>query len=190
MPTQSIATHPLIDSILAEHRATWSEGDEIGWQGYRNHAQKVYTFAHHLAEPRPDGAEKIAIAAAFHDIAVFRTLDYLVQNNQALRGWLDRYGRPEWYREIALAMSLHHRARPYHGESAWLVEAIRRADWVECTAGFLHPGIPADLVRRAQRELPTKRFATQSGLRIIAHALTHPLDPMPFMRSRRAIRKI
>ncbi|WP_078354016.1 hypothetical protein [Mycobacteroides chelonae] len=190
MPTQPVATHPLIDSILAEHRATWSEGDEIGWQGYSNHAQRVYIFAHHLAAPQPDAEEKIAIAAAFHDIAVFRTLNYLVQNNQALKVWLDNHGKPEWYREIALAMSMHHRIRPYRGESAWLVEAIRRADWVECTAGRLHPGIPLDLVRRAQRELPTKQFATRSGLRIIAHALTHPLDPIPFTRSRRAIRQL
>jgi hypothetical protein len=45
MPTQSIAIHPLIDTIVDEHYNDWSEGDEIGWRGYRNHAQRVYIFA-------------------------------------------------------------------------------------------------------------------------------------------------
>jgi hypothetical protein len=190
MPTQSIAIHPLIDTILDEHYTDWSEGDEIGWRGYRNHAQRVYIFARHLVEPQPDAEEKIAIAAAFHDLAVFRTVNYLVLNNQALEIWLDSYQKPGWYREIALAMSLHHSYRPHRGESAWLVEAIRRADWVECTAGRLHASIPADLVRQARRELPMGKFAIRSGRRIIMHALTHPLDPMPFLRSRRAIEQL
>jgi hypothetical protein len=63
MPTQSIAIHPLIDTILDEHYNDWSEGDEIGWRGYRNHAQRVYIFARHLVKPQPDAEEKIAIAA-------------------------------------------------------------------------------------------------------------------------------
>lgn len=52
------------------------------WVGYRNHAQRVFVFASQLVEPRADAAEQLAIAAAFHDIAVFRTVDYLVPN-----GW-------------------------------------------------------------------------------------------------------
>jgi hypothetical protein len=190
MPAPTSTTNPLIDEILDEHRATWSEGDEVGWTGYRNHAQRVFLFARHLAEPRPDAGEKIAITAAFHDIAVFQTLDYLVPNLRVMEAWLAAHGRRDWHREIALAMTMHHRVRPYRGEAAWLVEPMRRADWIEVTAGRVHPGVPGELVRRVQRELPMGSFATKSGLRIVAHALTHPLDPMPFWRSGRALRQL
>jgi hypothetical protein len=190
MPAPTIATNTLIDEILDEHRAAWSEGDEVGWIGYRNHAQRVFLFARHLAEPRPDAGEKIAIIAAFHDIAVFQTLDYLVPNLRVMEAWLAAQGRLDWHREIALAMTMHHRVRPYRGEAAWLVEPMRRADWIEVTAGRVHPGVPGELVRQAQRELPMGSFATKSGLRIVAHALTHPLDPMPFWRSGRALRQL
>jgi hypothetical protein len=148
--------------------------------------QRVFLFARHLGKPRPDAEEKIAIAAAFHDIAVFQTLDYLIPNLRIMEKWLAGHSRLEWHREIALAMTMHHRVRPYRGEAAWLVEPMRRADWIEVTAGRLHPGVPGELVRQAQRELPMGSFARKSGLRIVAHALTHPLNPMPFWRSGRA----
>jgi hypothetical protein len=82
-----LTSDPLIDEILDEHRG-WSEGDDAGWAGYRNHAQRVFLFARHLVEPLPKANEKLAIAAAFHDLAVFRTLDYL---GPTLRRW-----RPGW----------------------------------------------------------------------------------------------
>jgi hypothetical protein len=189
MPAAPLATDPLIDEILEEHRE-FSEGDEAGWAGYRNHAQRVFIFASRLAEPRPDTGEMIAIAAAFHDLAVFRTLDYLVPNLEAMDIWLATRGRPEWRREIGLAITMHHRVRPYRGEAAWLVEPMRRADWIEVTGGVMTAGVPRDLVRRAQHELPMGSFASKSGLRIAAHAVTHPLDPLPFWRSRSALRHV
>lgn len=178
-----IVTSPVIDEILAEHRQAWSGGNEEGWWGYRNHAQRVFLFARELITPGPDVDERIAIVAAFHDIAVFHTLDYLELNLEPMRVWLAAHDRQAWYQEIALAMTLHHRVRPYRGEAAWLVEGIRRADWIECTAGLLHPGVPRDLVRRARRELPMGSFATTSAVRILRHAVTHPRNPFPFWRS-------
>lgn len=189
MPEPPLATSPLIDEILEEHRE-FSEGDEVGWVGYRNHAQRVFIFASRLADSRPEAGEMIAVAAAFHDLAVFRTLDYLVPNLHALETWLAARGRPEWRRELELAITMHHRLRPYRGEAAWLVEPIRRADWIEVTGGVMTAGLPRDLVRRAQRGFPMGRFASKSALRIGAHAVTHPLDPLPFWRSRSALRHV
>lgn len=182
-----LATSSLIDAILHDHRQTWSGGDDVGWSGYRNHAQRVFLFARELIGPDPEQEEQIAIAAAFHDIAVFQTLDYLVPNLEAMDVWLADYGRQEWRKDIGLAMTLHHRVRPYQGEGEWLVEGIRRADWVEVSGGLVHSGIPGELVRRARRELPMGSFATKSAMRIAGHAVTHPLNPMPFWRSRNAV---
>lgn len=189
MSEPPLATSPLIDEILAEHRE-FSEGDEAGWLGYRNHAQRVFIFATRLAEPRSEAAEMIAIAAAFHDLAAFRTLDYLVPNLEVIDTWLTTRGRPEWRREIGLAITMHHRVRPYRGEAAWLVEPVRRADWIEATGGRMTFGIPRDLVRQAKRELPMRSFATRIALRIAVHAVTHPRDPLPFWRSRSALRHV
>ncbi|WP_433661538.1 HD family phosphohydrolase [Nocardia sp. CA-128927] len=185
-----LMTSGLIDEILAEHREDWSCGDDEGWAGYRNHAQRVFLFARELTAPGVEVDERIAIAAAFHDIAALRTVDYLDLDLEPMRAWLAAYGRPEWYREIALAMTLHHRIRPYRGEAAWLVEGIRRADWIECSAGLLRSGLSRDLVRRTQRALPMRKFAIDSGIKIVRHALTHPGNPLPFWRSGPTLRRI
>ena len=187
--TSAVETSTLIDEILDEHRG-YAEGNLRGWAGYRNHAQRVFLFACELVEPRPGAVEQLAIAAAFHDLAVFGTLDYLVPNARAMQAWLDDRGLSDWAGDLTAAISLHHRVRRYHGPEAWLVEPIRRADWVECTLGRRHRGIDHDLIRRAQRELPMRRFACGSALRIVAHAATHPLDPLPFARSIRALRTL
>lgn len=184
-----LATNPLIDEILAEHDDL-SGGDRLGWSQYRNHAQRVFLFASRLVEPRPNAHEMLAVAAAFHDISVLRTLDYLVPNLELADAWLRARGRAAWRREIGLAMTLHHRVRPYRGEGAWLVEPIRRADWLEVTGGLVGPGIDRRLARQARRELPISAFAARSARRIVAHAVTHPLDPFPFWRSRPALRRV
>lgn len=183
-----LPTSTLIDEILDSHR-DYAEGDDRGWTGYRNHAQRVFLFACDVIEPGAD-LEQVAIAAAFHDLAVFRTLDYLVPNGRALQAWLAERGRSKWAADITAAITLHHRIRPYRGPEAWLVEPIRRADLAECTLGRSRKGIDGDLIRRAQRELPMRRFACGSALRIAAHAATHPLDPFPFARSTRALREL
>lgn len=189
---EDLRRNPLIDEILHDHRA-WSDGDEAGWAGYGNHAQRVFLFAQRLRGPLDDAGdidERLAIAAAFHDLAVLRTVDYLGPNLDAARAWLTARGRSGWIREIGLAMTLHHRVRPYRGEAARLVEPIRRADWIECTGGLVTSGVPREVVRRAQRAFPMRRFAAGSAVRIAAHALTHPTDPLPFWRSGRVLAEL
>lgn len=188
-----LAGNPLIDEILAEHREGWSRGDANGWLGYRNHAQRVFLFAQRFRDPDDadhESDQKLAIAAAFHDLAVFTTVDYLTANLGAADHWLTVRGLDEWRREIGLAMTLHHRVRPYRGEAAALVEPIRRADWVECTAGVIASGLPRAFVRQAQKQFPTGRFAVRSTVRIATHAVTHPTNPLPFWRSQPALEQL
>ena len=45
----------------------------------------------------PDRDDKLAIAAAFHDIAAFDTLDYLVPSIEAQDAWLQQTGRQAWW---------------------------------------------------------------------------------------------
>ncbi|WP_209448918.1 hypothetical protein [Rhodococcus qingshengii] len=178
-----LATSSLIDEILAECGPEWSFGDEEGWKGYRNHAQRVFLFARELTPPGPGVEERIAIVAAFHDLAAIQTVDYLDVNLAPMRAWLAAHDRQGWEREIALAMTLHHRIRPYRGEAAWLVECIRRADWIEVTGGVLNFGLSRGFIRYARRSLPNRKFVTDAGIKIIQHALTHPRNPFPFWRS-------
>lgn len=81
MQTQEILReHPLVEQILDAHHAR-SRGDETGWNGYRGHVYRVLNLARALAPEGPDRDDKLAIAAAFHDLEAFTSLDYLARRS-------------------------------------------------------------------------------------------------------------
>ena len=49
--------------------------------------------------------------------------------------WLVRHGRTTWRDEIRLMIGHHHKIRSYRGPSAPLVEATRKADWIDVSFG-------------------------------------------------------
>ncbi len=111
--------HPLVELILDGHRDR-SRGDETGWNGYRGHVYRVLNLARALAPESPDRDDKLAIAAAFHDLEAFTSLDYLAPSIRAQDAWLRSTGRAEWAGELAVVVAEHHRLRPYRGTHATL----------------------------------------------------------------------
>ncbi len=99
---------PLAEEILESHRHL-ARGDDAGYDAYKAHVYRVVNFARALTPDVPDRDDKLAIAAAFHDLAAFETLDYLVPSIQAQDVWLQRTGRETWSDELALIVAEHHR---------------------------------------------------------------------------------
>jgi hypothetical protein len=185
-----LETSPLVDQILDEHAELGAGAGDL-WAGYRNHAQRVFIFTRELADPELDLDDRIAVAAAFHDIMAFRSIDYIGPSVDAMKSWIDASGRPEaWKREVGIAICIHHRVRPYKGEAAELAEPFRRADWVEVSLGRLAGGVPRALINQAQQELPLGSFLTGTARRVFGHALRHPLDPLPFWRSKGSLQQV
>jgi hypothetical protein len=150
---------PLVDEILEAHRER-ARGDDAGYRAYRAHVYRTVNFARALGPVDPQNAEKLSIAAAFHDIAAFDTLDYLVPSIEAQDAWLRRTGRTQWADELAAVVAQHHRltgygpSRPY----APLVEAFRRADLVDVSQGLLRFGLPNSYVREVRATFDASVF--------------------------------
>jgi HD domain len=142
---------PLAEEILESHRHR-AHGDDAGYDAYKAHVYRVLNFARALTPEAPDRDDKLAIAAAFHDIAVFDSLDYLVPSIEAQEVWLRQNGREAWSDELALIVAEHHRlsrygpTRPY----APLVEAVRRADLVDVSQGLIRFGIPSSYIKEVR----------------------------------------
>jgi hypothetical protein len=117
-------------------------------------------FARALTPDLSDRDDKLAIAVAFHDIAAFDTLDYLVPSIEAQDAWLRQTGREAWSDELALIVAEHHRlsgygsVRPY----APLVEAVRRADLVDVSQGLIRFGIPRSYVKEVRAAFDANAF--------------------------------
>ena len=78
----AVVRHPLIDEIL-DARREFARGHTAAFEGYRNHAHRVYNFARSIASTSPEDDAKTAIAAAFHDLFVFDGLDYIEPSIEA-----------------------------------------------------------------------------------------------------------
>ena len=153
---------PLADEILDSHRHC-ARGDESGWAAYRAHVYRVINFARALSPTAPDLDDKLAIAAAFHDIAVFDTLDYLVPSITAQDRWLQRTGRQAWSEELAVVIAEHHRLTRYGADRphAALAEAMRRADLIDVSQGVIRFGLPKTYVREVRRCFDASEFFTR-----------------------------
>jgi hypothetical protein len=182
--------HPLIDEILDAHASVGAR-DPNGYEGLRGHAQRVFQYARHLSPSSdPYRDDKIAVAAAFHDLLVFDSLDYLAPSITAADRWLDETGRPEWKGEVALMIAMHHKLTRYKGEAEELVEPFRRADLNEILLGRPRLGLPRGLIRQARAQVSTRTFFSRTVPRAaLRWAVRHPLNPAPMLRSRRALER-
>jgi hypothetical protein len=185
----ALVRHPRIDEIL-DARREYARGQTAAWEGYRNHAHRVFNFARAVGAFSPEDEEKVAIAAAFHDLCAFDGLDYIGPSIEEAGRYLREAGHPEWDREVALMIAFHHRVRPYRGEHAPLVEPFRRADWNDFTMGLVRAGIPRDVRRAAEAELPVRAFVPKAvTLLALSWVPRHPLRPAPVFRGGAALRR-
>jgi hypothetical protein len=120
----------------------------------------VVNFARAVTPHGPDRDDKLAIAAAFHDLAAFDTLDYLVPSIEAQDAWLQETGRENWSDELALIVAEHHRLSRYGPTRphAPLVEAFRRADLVDVSQGVIRFGIPNSYVKEVRAAFDASVF--------------------------------
>lgn len=169
-----------LDSILAEHR------DAIGpdFEGYRNHAYRVANLCLTHTVSTRDSVEKIAIAAAFHDLGIWtaHTFDYLEPSVALAMTHLAERGRGGWAAEIAAMIREHHKITPYRTNPGWLVEAFRRADWTDVSFGVLSFGVERGLIRETQGAWPDAGFHRLLVRLELRHLSQHPLNPLPVIR--------
>lgn len=154
-----IRSLPLAEEILELHRHR-ARGDDAGYDGYKAHVYRVVNFARAFTPDAPDRDDKLAIAAAFHDVASFDTLDYLVPSIAAQDEWLQQTGRDGWSEELALAVAEHHRFSAYKSPRphAPLVEAIRRADLIDVSQGLVRFGLPKAYVKEVRATFDASVF--------------------------------
>jgi hypothetical protein len=187
MSVDLLRTHPLLEEIFATHREH-ARGDDVGYEGYRGHAYRVLNLARAIVPDAGERDDKLAVAAAFHDLDAFSTLDYLGSSIRAQDAWLQRTGRTAWAPELAVVVAQHHRFLPYRGAHAPLAEAFRRADLADLSQGLVRSGIPREHVRAVRAAFDVGTFFTRVVPRAIGRNLVrHPLDPLPNARARRAL---
>lgn len=169
-----------IDAALAPH-ATVIGRD---FDSYRHHVCRVAMFCRALAPGVPNADEKIAIAAAYHDIGIWThgTFDYLDPSIDDCRAYLAATGRHAWAHEISAMIREHHKLTPWHTHDDWLVEPFRMADLVDLSGGLVAFGLPRSLRRAVFGQWPSLGFRRRLVQLTLQRLRRHPLSPLPMLR--------
>lgn len=170
----------VIDDVLLAH------APQLGADlpAYRNHAYRVANLCAALRPPDADGHDKVAIAAAMHDLGIWTagTFDYLPPSIELATAHLRSCGRPEWTAEITTMIREHHKLSAYRGNPHWLVEPFRRADWVDVSRGGIRYGLPRNLLRQIFSTWPNAGFHRRLAQLAFERLRSHPLSPLPMLR--------
>lgn len=177
MPIEEIAT---LDAVLRAYAAEL--GDDF--TAYRNHTYRVVNLCVALSAGAAGQLEKIAIAAAFHDLGIWtdRTFDYLGPSTGLACAHLAHVGQTGWEREISGMIQQHHQISRYRDEGRSLVEPFRRADWVDISRGLLSFGLPRELLRDIFRTWPDAGFHKRLLQLSLRRLRTHPWSPLPMLK--------
>jgi HD domain len=169
-----------VEGVLRDHEA------ELGsdYAAYRNHVYRVLNFCVAQWLPNPESLEKLAIAAAFHDLGIWTdgTFDYVPPSIRLATAYLLRTNRPEWTEEIGAMILEHHKISRYGGDSSPLVERFRRADWIDVSFGLRRFGLPRSVVAPVLSALPNEGFHRRLIQLSLARLRTNPLSPLPMFR--------
>jgi len=171
---------PVLDQILDAH------ADDLGgdFAAYRNHTYRVVNLCIALCSDDLADLEKIATATAFHDLGIWtdRTFDYLQPSVRLACDYLAHSGNQEWTAEISEMILEHHKLSSYRGNQHWLVEQLRRADWVDVSMGLITFGLSRDSVREIMSMWPSAGFHKRLAKLELNHLRTHPWNPLPMVR--------
>lgn len=172
---------PLLEEILE----AWKPVIGADYQAYKNHVYRVANFCLSIGPYGGEDAEKIIIAACFHDIGIWSdtTLDYLAPSEIRASDYLSKIGKEAWITEVNLMIEMHHKIQAYDEPGSPLVEAFRRADIADFSLGIFRMGFSADFIAAVRSEFPNAGFhkrLLQLGSKWL---LRHPLNPLPMFRA-------
>ncbi len=175
-----IQSHPLIEQILT----SWQSQIGENYNGYRGHVYRMFNCCLALRDCSDEDIQKLAIAAAFHDIGLWsdHTIDYLPPSVREAQQWLSQNNRANWSEEISLMIDMHHKIRPVKNVNSPLVELFRKADLVDFSLGLIKFGLSAQYIAQLKSTIPNAGFHVFLTNNAVQWFKQHPLRLPPFMK--------
>lgn len=131
------------------------------YPAYRGHVYRIITYAMHFLDGQEQHRPIVETAFVYHDIGLWtdRNLAYLepsetraLADNEKLGWGFD----PQLLRDI---IHWHHKVFPYSGPNADVINACRKADWIDATGGMMRKGLSKEQVRTVEAAIPSYGFS-------------------------------
>jgi|GEM_PF-229555 len=152
-----IKTHrPHVETLLARYQP------QIGADlpGYRNHVYRAISYAMHFLAQASDAERLVETAFAYHDIGLWSdgALAYLEPSEALALADNQRHGWGLDPTVLAGAIHWHHKLTPYRGPHQEVIEACRKADWIDASQGLLRKGLARSDIRAVEAAFPNLGF--------------------------------
>lgn len=147
---------PRVQSLLSRYEA------DIGADlpAYQNHVYRAITYAMHFLENDPEFEPLVETAFVYHDIGLWTNheLAYLEPSESLALEDNEKYG---WGLDADMlrgAIHWHHKISPYTGPHENVIEACRKADWIDASKGVLRKGLSKSTVKQVEIAFPNLGF--------------------------------
>ena len=154
---------PHLDKLLNDYKDLIA-GD---FQGYRNHIYRVLTYTLHFldGDSTQDGKvlkylPVIEAAIVYHDIGLWtdRKLSYLEPSTFRAKEHFDGIYSEQELRLLHNIIYWHHKITPFIGDNDAIVNAVRKADWIDATFGLVNYGMSGKHIQTVNDALPEAGF--------------------------------
>ena len=168
-----------LDTVIAAH----AEALGRDLVAYRNHSYRVLNLCLAVG-PAEAAVERIAIAAAYHDLGIWthRTFDYLEPSAGLAAAHLQAESKWAWIPEVTEMIRHHHKLSRYRPGAHPLVEPFRQADWIDVSRGLFTFGVSRARVRELFVIWPSAGFHRRLAELELRRLRTHPWNPLPMFR--------
>lgn len=175
-----MTTVAALDEVLSAHAAALGRD----YVAYRNHSYRVVNLCLAVSPAHGDALQKVVIAAAFHDLGIWTagTFDYLRPSAALATAHLIRSRRAEWVPDVEAMILHHHKISSYRGAAQPLVEAFRKADWIDVSRGVRAFGVPRRLVAEVFSTWPSAGFHRRLLELSLRRFRSNPWRPLPMVR--------
>ncbi|GAM55865.1 metal-dependent phosphohydrolase, HD subdomain [Vibrio ishigakensis] len=133
-------------------------GDD--YLGYRNHVYRTITYAMHFLGNDPELEQIVETAFVYHDIGLWtdHELAYLEPSEAVALKDNEEFGWGLDPDELQGAIHWHHKITPYKGAHQKVIEACRKADWIDASMGMVRKGLSKETIKQVEDAFPNNGF--------------------------------
>jgi hypothetical protein len=127
---------------------------------YRNHVYRTITYAMHFLGNAEDHEKLVEAAFVYHDIGLWtdHELAYLEPSEAVAIADNEKYGLGLDPSLLRGAIHWHHKIFPYTGHHRQVIEACRKADWIDASKGILRKGMGRGQIQKVENTFPNLGF--------------------------------
>ena len=147
---------PLVEELLARYKTVIGND----FPGYRNHVYRTITYAMHFLEQDPKLEPLVETAFVYHDIGLWtdKELAYLEPSEAHALEDNEKFGWGFEPDALCGAIHWHHKILPYKGENERVIEACRKADWIDVSEGLFRKGLSKEAIKEVEAAFPNLGF--------------------------------